>query len=142
MDSLERHLLEICRPLGILALYAFGSRADDASAALAQNRRLGHAEGADLDIGVLPPRTRRLDVREKAELAGKLEDLFEVGRIDLVVLSEASAFLALDAVQGALLLDLSPDETARFELYVLRRAGDLWFYERERRRMVLEEGAR
>lgn len=34
------------------------------------------------------------------------------------------------------------DERARYELLLLRRAGDLFYFKKERMRMILEEGAR
>ena len=70
-----------------------------------------------------------------------LEVLFSVSRVDLVDLRQAEAFLALDVVRGELLVDRAPDDTARYELYVLRRAADLWPFERARRDAVLHRGA-
>lgn len=54
-----------------------------------------------------------------------LEDLLQVGRIDLILLPEADPFLALDIIKGELLYTDDPDQQARHELFVLRRAGDL-----------------
>jgi hypothetical protein len=72
----------------------------------------------------------------------ELEDLFEVGRVDLVLLPEADPYVALDVIRGELLYTQDPDRQARYELYVLRRAGDLLPFKKERMRMILEEGAR
>ena len=80
---------------------------------------------SDVDIGVLPKLGEELSARDRVQLMAALEDLFGVGRVDLVVLPEASVFLAADAINGELLYDAVPDRTAEFELYVLRRAGDL-----------------
>jgi len=66
-----------------------------------------------------------------------LEDLLDVDRVDLVVLPEASPYLALDIVCGELLCATDLDAEAEYQLYVLRRAGDLAPWERERRRMLL-----
>ncbi len=66
-----------------------------------------------------------------------LEDLLDVPRVDLVILPEAPPFLALDIVQGELLCATDPVAEAEYQLYVLRRAGDLAPFERERRRMIL-----
>jgi hypothetical protein len=71
-----------------------------------------------------------------------LEDLFGADRVDLVILPEASAFLALEAIQGELLYCEDEDDQAEYELYVLRRAGDLAPFERERREMILGGGGR
>jgi hypothetical protein len=66
-----------------------------------------------------------------------LEELFDVGRVDLVILPEAKPYLALDVVRGELLCVTDVDAEAAYQLYVLRRAADLAPLERERRRMVL-----
>jgi hypothetical protein len=76
------------------------------------------------------------------ELTLALEDLFGVGRVDLVVLPEAGAFLALDIIRGEILYCRDFDQQAEDELYVLRRAGDLSYFQRERIRTVLNEGGR
>ena len=66
--------------------------------------------------------------------------MFVPARVDLVVLPEASPFLALDIVTGELLLARDPDREAEYQLFVLRRAGDLAPFERARRALVLEGG--
>lgn len=43
---------------------------------------------------------------------------------------------------GGLLYTRDPDSQARYELFVLRRAGDLMPSKKERMRMILEEDAR
>ncbi len=78
---------------------------------------------------------------KRVNLSMELEDLFQAGRIDLVLLPEAEPFLALDIVRGELLYTGDPDRQARYELFALRRAGDLLPFKRERTRTILEEGA-
>ncbi|MFH0788205.1 MAG: hypothetical protein V2B13_11410 [Pseudomonadota bacterium] len=73
------------------------------------------------------------------EICLALEDLFKIQRVDLVVLKEAGPFLALDILNGEFLYCVDLDRQAEEELYVLRRAGDLAYYERERRKMILRE---
>ena len=48
-----------------------------------------------------------------------------------MVLPEASPFLALDVIKGELIYCNDPDLQAEDELYVLRRAGDLAYYEKK-----------
>jgi predicted nucleotidyltransferase len=93
---------------------------------------------ADLDVGVLEESGRLLSARERVHLSLALEDLFQVERVDLVVLAEVSAFLALDIIDGELLYVRDRDYLARYELYVLRRAGDLAPFERMRRKLLLQ----
>jgi hypothetical protein len=60
-----------------------------------------------------------------------------VGRVDLVILGEADPFLALDIIRGELLYCADKDVEAEEELHVLRRAGDLAPYARERWKQIL-----
>jgi predicted nucleotidyltransferase len=138
---LQDKLLDLAREYGLDAVYAFGSRAEEIAGRLT-GKAVAARPASDVDIGVLPRRGTRLTARDRVRLAGKLEDLLDVGRVDLVVLPEASAFLAVDVIQGELLVDVDSDRTAEFELYVLRRGGDLLGFERRRVEAVLSEGAR
>jgi predicted nucleotidyltransferase len=139
-DRLER----IAQRFAVADIYAFGSRAEAAV------RQLGGQEPdpsfgkstSDLDIGVRPLSGIRLSAQSRVELTIELEDLFGVPRVDLVVLPEADPYLALDVVRGELLYTADPDEEARYQLYVLRRAADLAPFKKERIRMILEDGAR
>ena len=78
--------------------------------------------------------------KEKFCLTLDLENLFQAHRIDLVVLTEASAFLALDIIKGELIFCTNYDDQAEQELYFLRMAGDLAYFERQRRSQILWEG--
>jgi uncharacterized protein len=78
----------------------------------------------------------------RVKLALEIEDLLEVSRVDLVVLQEADPFLAVEIIRGELVYAEDLDRQARYELYILRRAGDLLPFKKERIRMIMEEGAR
>jgi hypothetical protein len=78
-----------------------------------------------------------MTAQERVRLALELEDLLGVGRVDLVVLPEADPFLALDVIRGEVLYCADPDAQAEHELYVLRRAGDLAHYARDRWQNIL-----
>ena len=122
---------------GMAALYVFGSRADE----IADRERRGTSplrqRDADVDVGVQPLAGRRFDARARAELSAVLEDRWDAGRVDLVVLPEAGPFLAVEVVRGELLYCADPDAQAEEELCVLRRAADLAPYARERWARVL-----
>lgn len=77
-------------------------------------------------------------MRQKVELALALEDLFGVNRVDLVVLPEADPFLAANVICGERLFADDGYLADEYDLYVLRRAGDLLPLERERQALVLE----
>jgi len=106
----------------IRALYVHGSRA-----------RGEHHEGSDLDVGVLFDGEVGLD--DVMRLAERLEK--KVGlSVDLVDLRRCDAFLAVDVIDG-LRVFCGDEAVDEFELYVLRRAGDLAPFERERRATLL-----
>lgn len=130
-------LSSICRRYGIDSLYVFGSRASEVAQVVHKGQSLTDSTGSDVDIGVLPCQGGSLDPRAKVRLMAELEDVFGAGRVDLVSLTDAPPFLALEIVRGELLYDADPDRTAEYELLVLRRAADLAPYERERVRDVL-----
>jgi predicted nucleotidyltransferase len=108
----------------IMALYLFGSRG-----------RHEETEQSDVDVGLLFQQEESL--REVLLLEDALERRF--GRqVDLVDVGRASAFLALDVIRGERVFCVDEDRCDEFELYVMRRAGDLAPFERERRRLLLQ----
>lgn len=135
--NMESELRSIGNRYGLVALYAFGSRAGEVAGLLRGQLITPLHPTSDVDIGAQPAPGRRLTAQEKVRLAIELEDLLEVSRVDLIVLPEADPFLALDIIRGELLYCADADEQAEYELYVLRRAGDLAHYARERWNMIL-----
>ena len=125
----------LCRQYDLHILYAFGSRGKQAYAWLAEAGTLLPPGTSDLDIGVKP--AAPLPVRQKVELAVALEDLFGVNRVDLVVLPEADPFLAANVIRGERLFADDAYLADEYDLYVLRRAGDLALMERERQELIL-----
>ena len=108
----------------VCALYAFGSRVDGTA------RR-----DSDLDVGVLyasrQPTEKTLALEEALHRAsGK--------KVDLVDAARATPFLALVVVRGDRIYVRREVEADLFDLYVLRRAGDLLPFERVRRAMLLD----
>lgn len=142
--TFRNRLEAIARRCGLAEIYAFGSRARAVAAQLDVPVPAAPpvGSGSDLDLGVRPIFGVRLTAQCRVNLTIELEDLFSAPRVDLVVLPEADPYLALDIVRGELLYTVDADEEARYQLFVLRRAGDLAPYKKERMRMILEEGAR
>jgi predicted nucleotidyltransferase len=124
-NDIERELAAIAAgDPRIVALYLFGSRG-----------RHEETEHSDADVGVL---FRQEETLRELLL---LEDAFEqrLGLpVDLIDVGRASAFLALDVIRGERFYCIDPDGCDEFELYVMRRAGDLAPFERERRRLLLQ----
>ncbi len=136
--NLRQSLEEVGRRYNLEAMYAFGSRAEEIAGRVHGQAVLPRYLTSDVDIGVKPASGCRLSVRERVRLAIELEDLLGVSRVDLVVLPEAGPFLAVEVIRGKLLYCTDLDALAEYELYVLRRAGDLVPYARARYQALLE----
>lgn len=146
-SSIQTELHRLAVQHNLLAIYSFGSRSIEIA------RRAGYSlpkeaqkspgipSESDVDIGVLPAHGHPLTARDQVRLAIELEDILDVTRVDLVVLTEASPYLALDIVCGELICTTDEDAEATYQLYVLRRAGDLEPFERQRRQMLLDARA-
>ena len=137
MRHLADELAEICRRFGVVSLYVFGSRAKEIAARVGGSPAAAGPAESDLDVAVQPAQGRMDDPRERVRFLQTLETLFDVPRVDLVILPEAEAFLAADAVRGELLYCDDEDRQAREELYYLRRAADLLPFKRRRLEGIL-----
>ena len=135
MNKMKEQISDIASRYGLQIIYAFGSRAKEASD-LVENR-IEHLPStlADLDIGVKPEKP--LTVEEKVKIAILFEDLFDVPRVDLIVLPVAPIFLALDIVTGEILYMQDSTHEAEYQLYIMRMAADLLPYERMKQRMIM-----
>jgi predicted nucleotidyltransferase len=139
MKSRYKSLEQICQQFGVLALYAFGSQAKKIRNLVEGRQNIPLLSSSDVDIGVTVISGGKFSVAEKVNLALALEDLFGCKRVDLVSLSEADPFLAAEVIRGERLFAHSKYEADEYELYLLRRAGDLAPLERERMALVLGE---
>ncbi len=138
MTELQQQLAVVCRRFSVTSLYAFGSRSRDLAARCAGEEGDSPAQpSTDADIAVQPAAGALCSPRDRVALVGELETLFQAPRVDLVILPEASTFLAADAIRGELLFCEDEDQQSREELYYLRRAGDLAPLEHERLRLLL-----
>jgi predicted nucleotidyltransferase len=129
----------IAQHYGLADISVFGSRAAEFTSGPDRPAPRGKGD-ADVDIAVRPAGSRQLTPEDRVELTLALERALAVSRVDLVVLQDAGAFLALAAIRGNLLFCADAVDQAQYELYVLRRAGDLAPFERERQRIVLNGG--
>ncbi len=135
-------IADICKRHGVADLYAFGSRGKEMAAWVRGAAQASVHPESDFDIGVQVDKPQAFGPLARVALTIELEDLFAAARVDLVVLSEADPFLALDVIRGELLYTRDPDRQARHELYILGRAGDLLPFKKQRIRMIMEESAR
>ena len=137
MSERMQKLQRVCGGYNIIALYVFGSRAAEALRALEDDSYLFEPSISDLDIGVLTQ--SHFSVEGKVILTLDLENLFHAPRVDLVVLQEADSFLAANVVRGERVYAADTYFADEYELFVLRRAGDLAELERERMATILHE---
>ena len=139
MKSRRQGLKQICQQYGVHTLYVFGSQAKEIKNLLEGHRNISLLMSSDVDIGVKLKSGEKFSVSEKVNLALALEDLLGCKRVDLVSLSEADPFLAAEVIRGERLFAHDEHEADEYELYVLRRAGDLAPLERERMALILGE---
>ncbi len=141
MEGRYQSLKQICERFGVLTLYAFGSQAKQIRNLVEGHQDALALDSSDVDIGVSVLSGEKFSVAEKVNLALALEDLFSCKRIDLVSLTEADPFLAVEIIRGERLFTHNEHEADEYELFVLRRAGDLAPLERERMALVLGESS-
>ena len=140
MENRMNKLAEIAQAFDLEIIYAFGSHGEDALKWLKDEQSsLSILSPSDLDIGVKPTSKRKLSVKEKARLSIALEDLLSVNRVDLVILSEADPFLAANIIRGERIYSKDTYLADEYDLYILRRAGDLIPLERERIALIMGE---
>jgi predicted nucleotidyltransferase len=133
MQAIEK----TCEEYNVTALYVFGSRVDEALRALEDETYVLKTSESDLDIGVFT--LSYFSVEDKINLTLDLENLFNAARVDLVVLQEADPFLAANIIRCERVYAADSYLADEYELFVLRRAGDLAELERERMAMILHE---
>jgi predicted nucleotidyltransferase len=107
----------------VVAAYHFGSTQDGTAFAT-----------SDVDIGVLCD--RKLSLEELILLQDRLNDTIPQS-VDLVDVRRVGAYVALDVIRGDRFFCRDDDEADEFDLFVLRRAADLAYFERERREALL-----
>ena len=98
MQTRLQRIEQLCKQFQVRALYVFGSRSAETFQSIQDDDFSLEPSESDLDFGALTNRV--LSVGEKVSLALQLEDLFHVQRVDLVVLQEADAFLAVNIIRG------------------------------------------
>ena len=136
MEERLGRISTFCERHGIESLHAFGSRGREIVDWVDGKSDTPAQSSADVDIGMLPRDARKFSIREKSAIAIELEEIFQAGRVDLIVLPEADPFLAANVIRGERLYCRDTYAADEYELYVLRRAGDLAPLERERLSLI------
>jgi len=140
MSDRHRQLTKIAQQFSLDIIYAFGSHAKEALAFLkGEVKHISFPPRSDLDIGVKPAKGKKLDVHQKVELALLFEDLFSAPRVDLIVIPEVDPFIAANVIRGERIYAKDDNLADEYDLYILRRAGDIAPIERERIELIFGE---
>src|SRR5712691_2957506 len=124
-EALER----LCREQGLLAVYLFGSRADDGLRQLRGEPVQG--EGSDLDVGIVFP-DPGIDLRALVDLDLAFVRVFEPLRVDLVPIQRVDALFQVRIIDGHRIFAADSTKADLYELLVFRRAADILPRQRER----------
>ncbi len=127
----QQQLEHICRMHSIAIVYVFGSRAAELYDWLCSDTPLARST-SDIDIGAKAFPGMNWEVKDKVQIAQAFEELFDVPRVDFFVLDEADPFLAINIIRGERLYAADERAADEYDLYIMRRAGDLAPLERER----------
>ena len=130
---------ELAHKYSLSIIYVFGSRAREVVDTVngVTPKLIQKQGGSDIDIALLP--FKLLSIDQKVMIATEFEDLFGAHRVDVVVLPETSPFLAYEAVTGELLYARDADEEAKYQLYIINRAADLFPHQKDRFNILLEK---
>ena len=134
-NEMKEKITKIASKYRLQIIYTFGSRAKEVLDRM--EGRISHLSStpSDLDIGVKPEKP--LTVEEKVEIAIFFEDLFDLQRVDVVVLPEAPILLAMQIVTGEILYRQDQTYEAEYQLYIMRRAAELLPFERLKQKMIM-----
>lgn len=115
---------EICKKYGILALYAFGSKAKEV-VELFSGSKAGGGDLllSDVDIGVVffqPPREPKQSVSLYKNLYAELAELFKPYQLDLIFLQQAGIILQFQAINGYVLYSADEDKRLDYEEQVIK----------------------
>jgi predicted nucleotidyltransferase len=136
LNKIERKIKNLAEKYHLQLIYAFGSRAKEALDYVHGKKNAFRSSQSDVDIGVKPK--KHLRVEELVKIALFFEDIFNVPRVDVVMLTDAPVFLALEIVQGELLYARDDRYEAEYQLYIMRRASELARYETMKIELILE----
>jgi len=125
--SPQETLDRLCRDHGVLAVYLFGSRADDGLRLL---RREGVSrEGSDLQIGVMV--RDDFDPLVLSQFQEGLQHVFSPLKIDLIPLQDVDALTQFSAIDGHRVAVTDPDVADRLELAAMSMAEEMLWLQRQ-----------
>jgi predicted nucleotidyltransferase len=126
--SRQETLDRLCHDHGVLAVYLFGSRADDGLRLLRGEKIL--PEGSDLDVGVVF-RDSSINFERLASLQVGFEDVFAPLQVDLVPLNRVDALFQFAAIDGHRIAATDVDAADDYELVVMNMAEEMVWLQRQ-----------
>lgn len=117
------------RDRGLLAVYLFGSRADDGLRLLSGEPV--RSEGSDLDIGIVFP-DPGIDLHALVKLDFAFGEVFAPLRVDLVPIQRVDPLFQVRIIDGHRIFAADSTAADLYELLVFRRAADLLPLQRAR----------
>jgi predicted nucleotidyltransferase len=120
-------------------VYAFGSRAQEIKNVMEGKAVPDPSNLSDIDIAFKVRENVSLSLREKVHLEMEIEDSLAAVKVDLCDLSDVDPFLAANIIRGERLYSEDSYQADEYELYILRRAGDVAHIEQERLGLILGE---
>jgi hypothetical protein len=133
--NIKKEIEKAALQYNLQLIYAFGSKGKEALLMIEEKITSLSPPTSDLDIGIKPKGP--LTVEEKVEIAIFFEELFDVQRVDVVVLPEAPISLALEIVTGEILYTQDVTYEAEYQLFIMKMAAELSPYEKMKKRMVM-----
>ena len=121
--SRKMELLRICEGYQILAVYLFGSMANEGVALLDDKLPVNVDPLADLDVGVVflqPVSDPKERVKLYKRLYTNLSDLFSPLPLDLVILQETGVIIQSEAIRGQLIYSRDDDQRTDYEERVIK----------------------
>jgi len=121
--SRKMELLRICEGYQILAVYLFGSMANEGVALLDDKLPVNVDPLADLDVGVVflqPVSDPKERVKLYKRLYTNLSDLFSPLPLDLVILQETGVIIQSEAISGQLIYSRDDDQRTDYEERVIK----------------------
>jgi predicted nucleotidyltransferase len=117
---------QLCREHGLLAVYLFGSRADDGLRALAGEDV--SSQDSNLDVGIV----FRKPIETHAHVPqADFEAVFSPLPVNLVMLQSLDALFQFSAIDGHRVAVTDADEADRHELFVMNLAEEMVWLQRQ-----------
>lgn len=124
----QEQIEHLCREHGLLAVYLFGSRADD-GLRLLQGDTVAR-EGSDLDLGIVF-HDSTFDPGLLAILQVELAALFEPLQVNVVPLQSISSLVQFKTIEGHRTMETDSTAADLYELHVMSQASDLLFIKKQ-----------